>query len=225
VLDVCCGTGAFAIPAAERVGPAGQVLGVDVAEALLELARRKAQRLGLTNPVFQAGSLDALDGISQTFDVVACVFGVFFADDMGAATARLWHRVGPGGALAITTWGPGLFAPADRVFWEAVEEVRPELARSFQPWDRITTPAALGALLDDAGLDGALTIAEEPGTHTIASPADWWTLVLGSGYRGTVEALTPLERSHVRQRCDDVLGKGAAAEITAHVIYAIARKG
>src|SRR5438046_7113745 len=48
VLDVCCGAGASALPAAEAVGPTGNVIGVDLAEELLELARRKAvqQRLG-----------------------------------------------------------------------------------------------------------------------------------------------------------------------------------
>jgi len=42
VLDVCCGSGASALPAAERVGPGGHVLGVDLAEELLTLARAKA---------------------------------------------------------------------------------------------------------------------------------------------------------------------------------------
>jgi ubiquinone/menaquinone biosynthesis C-methylase UbiE len=42
VLDVCCGSGASALPAAEKVGPRGFVLGVDLSEKLLELARTKA---------------------------------------------------------------------------------------------------------------------------------------------------------------------------------------
>src|SRR5690242_19465596 len=42
VLDVCCGAGASALPAAETVGPMGNVIGVDLAEKLLELARTKA---------------------------------------------------------------------------------------------------------------------------------------------------------------------------------------
>jgi ubiquinone/menaquinone biosynthesis C-methylase UbiE len=48
VLDVCCGTGASALPAAETVGPTGEVVGVDLARELLKLARAKAvqQRLG-----------------------------------------------------------------------------------------------------------------------------------------------------------------------------------
>src|SRR5690349_1979412 len=52
---------------------------------------------------------DAADG---SFDAVVCVFGVFFAPDMTAFAAGMWRLVRPGGMLAITTWGPGLFEPA-----------------------------------------------------------------------------------------------------------------
>lgn len=47
VLDVCCGTGASAIPAARYVGSEGSVLGVDLAENLIALAQAKASREGL----------------------------------------------------------------------------------------------------------------------------------------------------------------------------------
>src|SRR5258708_31213857 len=53
VLDVCCGSGASAIPAAEAVGALGQVLGVDLAEPLLALGRAKAKRRGLQQVTFR----------------------------------------------------------------------------------------------------------------------------------------------------------------------------
>jgi ubiquinone/menaquinone biosynthesis C-methylase UbiE len=46
VLDVCCGTGASAMPAAERVSPTGRVVGIDLADRLLDLARAKADERG-----------------------------------------------------------------------------------------------------------------------------------------------------------------------------------
>src|SRR5690349_14358409 len=49
VLDVCCGSGASAISAAEAVGPTGSVIGVDLAENLLALGRAKSEARGLTN--------------------------------------------------------------------------------------------------------------------------------------------------------------------------------
>src|SRR5262249_8998391 len=57
VLDVCCGSGASAIPAAEIVGADGSVVGIDLAENLLELARAKANQRSLTNIHFQSGDL------------------------------------------------------------------------------------------------------------------------------------------------------------------------
>src|SRR5215470_6802693 len=53
VLDVCCGSGASAIPAAERVGPTGRVLAIDLAEKLVDLGRRKARRRGLSHLEFR----------------------------------------------------------------------------------------------------------------------------------------------------------------------------
>lgn len=85
VLDVCCGSGASAIPSAETVGPNGFVLGVDLAENLLELARRKAGQRGLNNVEFRTGDLLDLKLPESGFDAVVCVFGIFFVPDMSAA--------------------------------------------------------------------------------------------------------------------------------------------
>ena len=53
VLDLCCGAGASALPAARAVGAMGRVLGIDGAAPLLELARAKAAREGLANIEFR----------------------------------------------------------------------------------------------------------------------------------------------------------------------------
>ncbi|HEX6523892.1 MAG TPA: methyltransferase domain-containing protein, partial [Streptosporangiaceae bacterium] len=106
VLDLCCGAGASAVPAARVVGPAGRVVGVDVAEPLLELARARAAGEGLDNIEFRCGDAACTGLPDGSFDAVVCVFGVFFAADMPAFTAEMWRLVRPGGVLAIR----GLFA-------------------------------------------------------------------------------------------------------------------
>src|SRR6476646_7166011 len=60
VLDVCCGAGASALPAAVAVGPTGNVIGVDLAKELLELARRKAVQQRLGNIKFEVGDMLSL---------------------------------------------------------------------------------------------------------------------------------------------------------------------
>src|SRR5271170_734418 len=103
VLDVCCGSGASALPAAEIVGSSGSVLGVDLADRLLENARAKAQARALFNAQFRVGDLLQLPIPYRQFDAVVCVFGIFFVPDMPLALRLLWERVRPGGKLAITT--------------------------------------------------------------------------------------------------------------------------
>ena len=60
VLDVCCGTGASALPAAQAIGPGGTVIAVDLAEGLLRLGRAKAESGGLRCVEFREGDMTAL---------------------------------------------------------------------------------------------------------------------------------------------------------------------
>src|SRR5262249_40399913 len=76
VLDVCCGSGASALPAAGAVGPKGSVMGIDLAENMLDLARAKAARQGLRNVEFRVGDLLDLRLPATHFDAVICVFGI-----------------------------------------------------------------------------------------------------------------------------------------------------
>jgi ubiquinone/menaquinone biosynthesis C-methylase UbiE len=145
VLDVCCGSGASAIPAAVIVGPTGQVLAADLAESLLQLARNKAQQHGLANIEFCQGNFENLGLPDASFDAIVCVFGIFFVPDMVAAIQELWRMVRPGGQLAVTSWGEQVFEPANQGFWSAIEAERPDLVKQFRPWDRISDAVSLQA--------------------------------------------------------------------------------
>ena len=160
VLDACCGSGASAIPAAEAVGSSGFVLGVDLAENLLELARRKAQQRGLSNLDFRADDMLDLGLPESSFDAVICVFGIFFVPDMQAAVGELWRLVRPGGKLAITTWGPRFLEPASTAFWDSIRAVRPDLYKGFNPWDRISELDAMSSLFTVAGVEDLEVVAE-----------------------------------------------------------------
>ena len=221
VLDVACGSGASAIPAAQSVGESGTVLGVDLAERLLELARAKARRLGLTNIRFQVGDMERSGCANESFDAVVCVFGIFFLPDMARAVRELWRMVRQGGQLAITTWGPRVFEPGASAFWEAVSRERRDLVKAFDPWTRIDSPAGLEELLRASGIENA-NVTPESNLQELATPDDWWTIVLGTGYRSTIEQLDPAARERVRIANLESLGNIQSIEVNA--LYAVAKK-
>jgi len=187
------------------------VVGIDVAAPLLEMARAKATREGLVNIEFRHGDATCTDLVDGCFDAVVCVFGVFFAPDMTAFVAEMWRLVRPGGMLAITTWGPGLFEPASSHFWESVGEAEPTLVKAFNPWDEITTEAALTDLFIRAGVTRPAVLAV-PGQHHLDHPDRFWDIVLGSGYRATIDALSPGQQDQMRGH---LLQKLRSAKITA----------
>jgi ubiquinone/menaquinone biosynthesis C-methylase UbiE len=223
VLDLCCGAGASAIPAARVVGPAGRVLGIDVAEPLLELARAGAAREDLANVEFRYGDATRTGLPDGSFDAVICVFGVFFAPDMAGFVREMWRLVRPGAVLAITTWGPGVFEPANTAFWESVREVEPSLFKAFNPWDEITTEAALADLLSRGGVNDAAVTAV-PGWHGLDHPDRFWDIVLGSGYRAIVEALSQDQRDVVRKRVASELQSDGVTSVRTDVVFSAAQR-
>jgi len=223
VLDVCCGTGASALPAAKRAGSRGKVIGVDLAKELLELARGKAAQQHFGNIQFELGDMLSLRFPSGSFDAVVCVFGILFVPDMSMAVHELWRLVRPGGQLAVTTWGPNLFEPANTAFWRSIKNVWPELYKGFNPWDRISDPANLEKILSEGGVELPRITAENR-FHLINSAEDWWTIILGSGYRGTIEQLDASERDRVKDANLAFIREAKISAIETNALYVLATK-
>jgi ubiquinone/menaquinone biosynthesis C-methylase UbiE len=223
VLDVGCGTGASAIPAATTVGPRGRVIGIDLADRLLDIARSKGRAQQLQNIEFRRADMTALDHPDESFDAVVSVFSIFFVSDMAQQVRELWRVLRPGGRLAITTWGPRMFEPGSQAFWSAVKMCRPDLVATVSPWERVTTPQAVRGLLSESGIENADVIAED-GRQALQSPEDWWTVVLGSGYRWTVDQMSDEERARIRAANLKTVQDAAMTSIETNVIYAVAKK-
>jgi SAM-dependent methyltransferase len=107
VLDIACGTGEPAIPAAERVGPSGRVLAVDFVEDMVATAREKAARRGLTNIEFRVVDGERLDVPGAAFDAVTMRWGLMFMPDPPACLTRALQALTKGAEIALTCWaGP-----------------------------------------------------------------------------------------------------------------------
>jgi hypothetical protein len=81
----------------------------------------------------------------------------------------------------------------------------------------------LRALLREGGVQNA-EVAEEAGTHPIPSPEAWWSAVLGSGYRGTLEKLDASARERVHAVNLSYIRESGIRSVEANVVYAIASK-
>lgn len=105
VLDVACGSGNLAIPAA-RLGC--EVTGVDIATNLVEQARQRAVKEGLKAD-FVEGDAEALQFPDSSFDVVMTMFGAMFAPRPDITGRELVRVCRPGGLIAMANWTPAGF--------------------------------------------------------------------------------------------------------------------
>jgi ubiquinone/menaquinone biosynthesis C-methylase UbiE len=223
VLDLCCGTGASALPAAQAVGTRGRVVAVDLAAELVALGRAKAEKLGIAHVDFRVADVLELDFEREPFDVAICVFGIFFFPDMAAALAKIASFVRPGGRLAVTTWGAGLFEPVNSLLWEAIGRVRPELHKVFNPWDRLGERERVLDLFAQAGLPEP-AVELETGSDTLRGEADLSALLMGTGYRGVMEQLSAEQRALVLREVAARTFPRPEAAIRTDVLYASCAK-
>lgn len=220
VLDVPCGTGPSVVLAAGAVAPGGHVLGVDYADQMLALAQEKVTATGLANVELRPGDMTDLALPPGSVDVVLCVLGLFFVDDMPGLVRSFWELLRPGGRLAITVLGDRFFAPMLDVFVDAVHVERPGFD-VVEPWRRTEDPATLRAIMTEAGVP-TCEIHSEVDVLPVES-GDWWRIVLGTGLRRTAMALDPDEAERVRGRCERFMRDHdvGQVELASHCIIAI----
>ena len=105
VLDLGCGDGTTALPAARR---GGDVLGVDIAENLVTAGNARARAAGLSNLRFQEGDASDLRDLGDSsFDLVVSIFGAMFAPRPFDVAHEMVRVTKPGGRIVMGNWIPG----------------------------------------------------------------------------------------------------------------------
>lgn len=105
VLDLGCGDGTTALPAAHR---GADVLGVDIARNLVEAGNRRAREAGLANCRFQHGDATDLRPLAdRSFDLVVSIFGAMFAPRPFDVAKEMVRVTRPGGRIVMGNWIPG----------------------------------------------------------------------------------------------------------------------
>ncbi len=104
VLDLGCGDGTTALPAA-KLG--AEVLGVDIARNLVEAGNKQAAQLGLTNCTFREGDASNLEQLpDKAFDLVVSIFGAMFAPKPFDVAKEMVRVTKPGGRIVMGNWIP-----------------------------------------------------------------------------------------------------------------------
>ncbi len=166
VLDVACGTGNAALVAAAR---GASVVGVDLSEQLVDMARARAARARVEDATFLVGDAGNLPVEAGAFDRAVSVFGVIFAPDPPLALQQMMSALRPGGSLVIASWlGGGPVDRAGHILRTALQEEtggdgpRPQ-------WD---DPAWVADLVTAAG---ARDVAQHEGeVPTVADSPEAW---------------------------------------------------
>lgn len=221
VLDVPCGTGHAAIPAAEQVGPSGHVVALDVSARMAALVTEKAARRGLDNVELGVADMALLEQPTDPFDAVICVLGIFFVPDMAAALRRLAAQARPGGRIAVAVFGESFYEALRTAFVDAVHEVSPGF-EVVEPWSRLRTEADLRELFFAAAGLSDVSISERIDSVPLNSADDCWRIVMDSGLRNTIGRLDPGSSAHVRARCAAEIGSCQITRLVTASRYGLA---
>ena len=166
VADIACGTGVLTRAVAEKVGPEGLVIGVDINQGMLNVARKKAPEIAWRQAAAESLPLD--DG---SFDAVLCQFGLMYFEDRQSALKEMMRVLRPGGSLALSVWDKLENCPAYAMAEELFRRVLGDEYSDEAPYS-LGDQERLQQLLEDSGISGA-RIQTYEGTARFSSIDDW----------------------------------------------------
>jgi ubiquinone/menaquinone biosynthesis C-methylase UbiE len=197
VLDIASGSGEPALAAARRLGLSGHVLATDLIPAVLELAKERATRAGLTNVEFRVADAESLEVPEASFDVATLRWGLMYIPDAAAALARIRRALKPGGVLVIAAWAAPeqvSFTLPRRIL--ARHREMPPVAPDAPAVSRYGDPGRLRTVLDTAGFH---VDTEDAMDTPVVEASDGagivdWALRMGGSFAALVNELPPPAR-------------------------------
>jgi ubiquinone/menaquinone biosynthesis C-methylase UbiE len=179
ILDLACGPGNLSRRLAAQIAPGGELVGVDLAPGMIELA----QSAGIPNARFEVMDIERLTFADATFDAVVCGHGLQFAPDLGRALREARRVLKAGGGLAASV----PVAAAHEAAWNLVYTVldrwlppRPEVVDQKPTRETVGDPEAFRQAALDAGFASAnVEVIEEDvqwesAEHLVSMFSSWW---------------------------------------------------
>ena len=225
VLDVACGTGIGARLAACLVGPEGSVVGVDVDDGMLAVARTTRGHTAETPIEWRHASALELPWPAREFDYLLCLEGLQFFPDRSAALREMRRVLRPGGVLVGTVWGPLEQNPAYHALAEGLRRFVSEEAGRLPPF-ALPDADAIRAVVRAAGFGDPRVTLESLSLAVPSAEAfvDW----IAAGGPTTRHNLAQLGRDR-RREFDELVtarlapygkGDGLSLPSTRHIIVA-----
>ncbi|WP_430647523.1 class I SAM-dependent methyltransferase [Agromyces sp. GXS1127] len=222
VLDACAGAGASALPTAELVGPSGLVDAVDRSGAMLDTLRERA---GTHMPWLRVHEADATTWPYTGYDLVQCVLGVFFFEDVPAGVAHLVQCARPGGRVAATVWADAAFEPLPGLLASVLpdDERVPSLDEDDGPvMPGAGTAGGFAHWLAERGLVDVR--AEAVPRHLDLTPEIAWALVVGTGLRAVLGDLDDEAVEGVRERYLAAIAEHDVTSVDITTLVAVGRR-
>ena len=206
VLDLGSGTGYPAILAAQTVGTAGSVTGIDLAKDMLAVAERKAKRLCLNNISLSAGDVTSLPFDDNSFDAITSRFCLMFLPEILKAAAEIARVLQPGSWIAAAVWSAPEKNPSIGLSMAAIKQVidLPPPDPTAPGIFRLARPGELAGMFQQAGLVD-VTDHEFLGEWSYASADEYYTslMEIAAPVQNLMAKLSEAQKQDVKQRILD----------------------
>ena len=230
VLDLGSGTGYPALLAAQTVGANGSVVGIDLAEQMLEAARRKATSLKLSNVIFQTGDVSILPFEAASFDAVTTRFCLMFLPEIPKAVAEIIRILKSDTWMAAAVWSvpeknPYLKIPLD-IIKQFIDLPPPD--PTAPGIFRLAKPGELAIMLQQAGFTD-ISDQEFLGDVRFNAADDYFSSLMdiAAPIQNLWAKLSPPQQTEAKQRIIHIAGQyrnGSAVALPIAVRMVAARK-
>ena len=228
VLDVATGGGAAALMAAKLVGPGGRVVGVDLSESMIALARERAAQVGVHNVEFAPMDAEHLQFPADSFDAVLCALGLMLFPRPVNALLEMHRVLKVGGTAALSVFGRG-----SRVALRAL--VEPFIPHMPPPEQRGPSIFGFGhseVLAETVKGAGFSEVTTEQQAHvlTFGEVQGIWEMLLSLGRlaqmhsRLSAEEQQELKEQVFRIAREQFTSPQGALELPFEISYAVARR-
>ena len=193
ILDVAAGRGASLFPAAALTGESGKVIGIDLAEGMVQTTGMEIDRRQIENASIQLMDAEQLEFEAEFFHHILCGFALFFMPDLENVLSEFYRVLKQGGSVAASTFGKG-----DGLFdWYEELLGRYGLRRDIPVIHTLEDPRQLEKIFSEAGF-ADIRVIEELYDSEYEDEEDWWSHLWSTADRIAFEGMSRQDRADLK---------------------------